>query len=66
LLGHNGDFLLNQREGRYYGNIVNDRKEGIGTILWSNGSKFTGLFVSNRAWGIGKYTNSQGGTFVGN
>ena len=37
----------------YYGEFKNNKKEGIGTIIWKDGSKYQGQFVNNLMNGYG-------------
>lgn len=44
----------------YCGEFKNDKKEGIGTLLFSNGEKFVGIFKDNKAEGSGAFQTKSG------
>ena len=37
----------------YYGEFINNKKEGYGTIIWKDGSKYQGEFINNQLNGHG-------------
>ena len=45
----------------YYGEFINNKKEGYGTIEWKDGSKYQGEFKDNQinGYGIIKYQNNK-------
>ena len=53
--GLNGIGIENSVEGgyTYYGEFINNKKEGLGTILWKDGSKYQGQFNNNQMNGYG-------------
>ena len=58
IFGQNGLYgigIENSVEGgyTYYGEFKNNKKEGIGTIIWKDGSKYQGQFVNNLMNGYG-------------
>ena len=58
IFGQNGLYgigIENSVEGgyTYYGEFKNNKKEGIGTILWKDGSKYEGQFNNNQMNGYG-------------
>ena len=58
IFGQNGLYgigIENSVEGgyTYYGEFKNNKKEGIGTILWKDGSKYQGQFNNNQMNGYG-------------
>ena len=50
----------------YHGEIVNEGAEGYGTMKFSNGVEFTGMFKDDAPDGPGVLTNPDGTMFVGN
>ncbi len=55
--------IENSVEGdyKYFGEFINNKKEGYGTIEWKDGSKYQGEFKDNQINGYGmiKYPNNQ-------
>ena len=49
----------------YVGEFVNGKKEGYGTILYSNGTKYEGTFKNDKHEGFGKLSQKDGEMFVG-
>jgi len=37
----------------YYGNFINNKKDGYGTMIWKDGAKYQGEFKNNQANGYG-------------
>ena len=50
----------------YHGEIVNEGAEGYGTMKFSNGAEFTGMFMDDAPAGLGVLTKPDGTMFVGN
>lgn len=40
-------------------------REGRGTQIWTDGSKYVGEWKENRAWGYGKFQNQQNNSYEG-
>jgi len=58
IFGPNGLFGIgseySEEEGyTYYGEFKNNKKDGIGTLIWKDGSKYQGQFINNRINGYG-------------
>ena len=61
-----GDFnYLDQEWISYEGGLVNDKKEGWGTLTLSNGERFEGQFKNDMIEGKGTYYQMNGSTFNG-
>lgn len=52
-------------QGHYKGNIVNGKKNGQGTYVWSNGDKYVGNWVNDSICGHGTYYWHTGEVYVG-
>ena len=50
---------------KYEGDFVNDRKEGNGIALYSNGDKYEGEWKNNKQYGKGIVMYSTGGRYEG-
>lgn len=48
------------------GDYVDGKKEGKGTFIWVDGSKYEGNFIANIINKHGEYTWSDGRKYVGN
>ena len=49
----------------YIGEFVNGKKEGYGTIIYSNGTKYEGIFKNDKHDGFGRLSQTDGEMFVG-
>jgi hypothetical protein len=38
-------------------------REGKGTQIWADGSKYVGEWKENSAWGIGRFTHNNGDVY---
>ena len=50
----------------YHGEVVNECAEGYGTMKFSNGYEFTGMFIDDLPAGLGVLIKPELGMFVGN
>ena len=58
--------MVKFRNGAIYdGDIVNNQREGRGTQVWPDQSKYEGDWKGNAAWGYGKFSNVNGDTYEG-
>jgi hypothetical protein len=65
LLGMKGFFLKKMIKYKYYGNLVDGSKEGIGVVKWNDGSKLIAMFTANKANGLCSFQDSNGSVFNG-
>jgi len=49
----------------YEGNAKQGRREGLGTMIWTNGSEYTGQFTDNKVHGDGCYLFPNGDKYEG-
>ncbi len=58
--------MVKFRNGAIYdGDIVNNKREGRGTQVWPDQSKYEGDWKDNKVWGYGKFSNINGDTYEG-
>ena len=58
--------MVKFRNGAIYdGDIVNNLREGRGTQVWPDQSKYEGDWKGNTAWGYGKFSNINGDIYEG-
>ncbi len=50
----------------YYGECVGERREGLGRIVWTDGTEYYGLLNDNKANGYGKLIHKEGDVYIGN
>ena len=50
---------------KYYGQVKNGKKHGAGSILYSDGGRFHGMFYENKALGLGVAADCEGNFELG-
>ena len=51
------------RQKKYYGNYVNNLKEGLGAFYWNDGYKFEGFWKEGKQNGYGYITGNNGNKY---
>ena len=57
--------ILYEENGRYEGEIKNDKKEGKGIFYWNNGNRYEGDFRNDKIEGKGIYYFNSGDRMMG-
>ena len=52
--------------GRYVGQVVNDKREGKGIFYWNDGDRYEGDYKNDKREGKGIYYYNDGGIEIGN
>ena len=60
-----GFFILKRSKNKYYGDVSNGKKCGIGFVKWEDGSLFKGQFEDNLVNGFGVFLDNELNTFTG-
>jgi hypothetical protein len=58
------EFVVKQN-GQFEGNIINNKKEGLGTIIFPDGRKYVGEFKNDKYCGNGIFTFENGEKYIG-
>ena len=59
-----GPFQL-ENGSTYFGQMVNNKREGLGKMQWSDGSMYEGFWNNNMANGLGRLIHSDGDMYEG-
>ncbi|CAD8182506.1 unnamed protein product [Paramecium pentaurelia] len=59
------DFPQIRSQKNYYGNLINNKREGFGRYQWNDGTYYIGEFVDNKMCGFGKMIYQDGRKYLG-